>query len=46
MSHRVLEEEHVETDPEQIPDEIIDINLDRLKPYFSNDAWMVVEQIG
>ena len=45
---KILEDE-LEVIPQNIPDEVVDTtlcNLDRVKKYFSVDAWTQLSQIG
>ena len=43
----LIQEEQVEVHPENLPDVILDENVDvhLIKRYFSNDAWLVVKDV-
>ena len=41
-----IQEDELEVIPQNIPDEVVDTNLDRVKKYFSVDAWTQLSQIG
>ena len=43
----LIEEEQVEVHPENLPDAILDENVDvhLIRRYFSNDAWLVVQDV-
>ena len=43
--NKLIEEEHVECRPEKIPCSVLDENVDMVRHYFTNDAWMVVEDV-
>ena len=44
---KLIEEEHVECRPEKIPCSILDENVDicLVRSYFTNEAWMIVEDV-
>ena len=43
----LIEEEHVETRPEQLPDAVLDENVDvhLIRKFFTHDAWLLVADV-
>ena len=44
---KLIEEEQVECRPEKIPNSVLDenVNVHLVHSYFTNDAWLIVEDI-
>ena len=43
----LIEEEHVETRPEQLPDAVLDENVDvhLIRKFFTHDAWLLMADV-
>ena len=39
---KLIEEEHVEVRPERLPDAVLDVDVNLIRKFFTQDAWLVV----